>query len=331
MNRFLTLLFSAALLAGCQNTTTSTGAGPAIAKGDGCRADESVLDCDRRAILAMAGEYKVSFAFDEVNALRAGYPLKKPMRSGGWEWVEVIEDSGTHIALQHTLVGKKGHVTKHWRQDWDYQPRVTWRFAGHDTWERRTLSADEARGAWVQTVWQVDDSPRYAGVGRWSHDGNATIWISDFGWRPLPRREHTTREDYDVMAAVNRHEIGADGWVHLQDNLKLDTAAAPADRYIAREIGTNRYTKANGFNFQPGRDYWAKTQDFWAQVRAAWAERFARAERITVKPTIDGTTLWMAMYEASEAEGPRDAAALKARVDAVLDRYLDITPLAGAR
>ncbi|MDB6062496.1 MAG: sugar transporter [Verrucomicrobiaceae bacterium] len=35
-------------------------------------------------------------------------------------------------------------------------------------------------------------------------------------------------------------------------------------------------------------------------------------------------TLWMAMLEAADAEGPRDASALKKRSDAVLDRYLII-------
>lgn len=293
-----------------------------------CASGDDKVQCDKRAIMAMAGEYKVTFAFDEVTALRPGYELKKPMRAAAEEWVDVIENTPTHLALQHTLVDEKGQVTKHWRQDWDYQPTVTWAFVGNDTWQRRVLSDAERQGAWVQSVWQVDDSPRYAGVGRWSYEGNSAIWTSDNGWRPLPRREHTTRKDYDVMEAVNRHEIGADGWVHLQDNLKRDTKAPADSRYIAREFGANRYLKSTGFNFKPGKDYWAKTQDFWAQVRLAWAERFAKSESITVKHDVDGKILGMVMYEAAEAPGPRDAAALKARVDAILDRYLVSKPLA---
>lgn len=341
---FLSLLMCAVTITGCQhtpNSATQTSAknAPELSQpitpsitlkttpkipSDGCRTGEALFDCDRRAILAMAGEYRVDFAFDEISAFRSGYKLKKPMRSGGEEWVEVIEDTGSHIALQHTLVDKSGEVTKHWRQDWDYQPRTTWRYVGHETWERRDLTPEESQNAWVQTVWQVDDSPRYAGVGRWIHDGNRTVWTSDTGWRPLPRREHTKRSDYDIVVAINRHEITADGWVHWQDNLKLDTTSTPENRYIVSEFGANRYTKINNFNFQPGRDYWNKTKDFWTQVRAGWNERFAKAKRITVKQKVDGKNLWMAMFEAAEADGPRDAATLKRRSDAVLDRYLNI-------
>lgn len=326
-------LLALTLLAGCSLSSTkphnSNTAPPKdmlaeIKPGDGCHSEETALACDRRAILAMAGEYRVHFAFDEVVALRVGYTLKKPQRSGGEEWVEVIENSATHISLQHTLVGPKGEVTKHWRQDWDYQPRLTWRYVGDNTWQRRELTEAEVRGKWVQSVWQVDDSPRYAGVGAWVHDGNSAIWTSDLDWRPLPRREHTTRNDYDVIVAINRHEIGADGWVHLQDNLKLDTSAAISNRYLARETGNNRYEKISGFDFQPARDYWEKTSSFWALVRAGWTERFARADSIKVKESVDGIAIWMAMLEAAEADGPRDAAALKTRVDAVLDRYLEI-------
>jgi len=346
-------MLSLLTLIGCQNTTpnmargsaTSSGAAastittqePNLAAlekplatveklGDGCGADETRLACDRRAILAMAGEYRVGFAFEEVAALRAKYTLKKPYRSGGEEWVNVIEDSGTHISLQHILTDKSGEITKHWRQDWDFQPQITWRYAGSNTWERRELKAEESKNAWTQTVWQVDDSPRYAGIGRWVHDGNNTEWRSDLDWRPLPRREHTTRSDYDVLSAVNRHEITPDGWVHLEDNLKLDTNAISENRYIAREFGVNRYQKIDGYNFKPARDYWAKTSAFWAQVRSGWAGRFAGAERITIKDKVDGKTLWMAMLEEAEVKGPRDEASLKQRSDAILDRYLTIQP-----
>jgi hypothetical protein len=154
------------------------------------------------------------------------------------------------------------------------------------------------------------------------------VWTSENEWRPLPRREHTTRKDYDVIDAVNRHEISADGWVQLEDNLKLDTGAAPENRYLAREFGVNRYQRISDFNFKPGRDYWAKTRDFWQQVRAGWAERLAHAQRIRVREKIDDKILLMAMLEAAEAEGPRDAASLKKRSDELLDRYLEITPLA---
>lgn len=321
-------LFALLALAGCQSNAPSSAAGPApetAPVGDGCRPQESAFDCDRRAILAQAGRYRVSFAFDETAALRPGYTLRKPQRSGGEEWVFVVEDSGTRIVLQHILIGP-GHVTKHWRQDWDYQPAAGWRYAGGDRWERWAIAPPEAHGAWLQSVWQVDDSPRYTALGRWTHDGNASIWTAAPAWRPLPRREHTTRADYDVLVSANRHGIAADGWVHLQDNLKLDTKAPPARRYLAREQGVNRYTRDGGLDIAAAEDYWRRTAPFWAQVRAGWAARLAGAESVAVAETIDGVPLWLAMLEVAEAPG--DAAALKARVDEMLARYLTIAPQA---
>jgi len=40
---------------------------------------------------------------------------------------------------------------------------------------------------------------------------NASTWEPEVSWRPLPRRDGTTRDDYDVIEAVNRHTITAWG------------------------------------------------------------------------------------------------------------------------
>ncbi|MBI2381700.1 MAG: hypothetical protein HYV16_13195 [Gammaproteobacteria bacterium] len=319
------IALAAGLLAACQSTgpRPDTAAVPPAVQ-DGCRPGETALACDRRAILGMAGEYAVSFAFDEVTALRPGYELKKPKRSGAREWVQLIEDRGDFLSLQHILVDGEGHVTKHWRQDWRYQPEFLWNFTGHKTWTKHALAAGEARGAWSQTVYEVDDSPRYTGLGRWRHDGNVAAWTSESSWRPLPRREYTTRSDYDVMVAVNRQEIAPNGWVHTQDNLKLDTRAEAGTRYIAREEGANRYVKLAGHDFGPGKAYWSKTAPFWAEVRAAWARRFETAEHIAIREKIEGKPLWQAMFEL--AENPPAGAEAGARIEAVLSRYVSTGP-----
>lgn len=288
-----------------------------------CGDGEAPFDCDRRAILAMAGDYRVRFTFDEVSSLRRGYALAKPQRTGGEEFVQVIADTGTSISLQHVLVTKDGFVTKHWRQDWTYEPTVSWAYAGDRTWRRRVFTADESRGAWLQTVWQVDDSPRYAGVGRWTYDGDVAVWTSDSTWRPLPRREHTIRQDYDVMVAVNRHEITPTGWTHLQDNLKLDTKAPASSKYLAREIGVNRYDRITGFDFGPGHDYWTKTGRYWAEVRAAWDELFAQHDRIRLKEKVDDKPLFEAFFTAAEESTAKDEATVRSEVRALLARYVE--------
>lgn len=176
---------------------------------------------DRAAILAMQGEYTVRFLFDETVVLRPEYTRKDPKRSGGDEVVVVVEDTPTKIVLQHLLLDvKSGHVIKHWRQDWMYEAPQRWEFAADQTWRLRDVPADRVAGGWTQCVFEVSDAPRYCGTGRWDHANGTSTWTSDAGWRPLPRREYTTREDYNALAAINRHTIVPGGWTHEQDNRK---------------------------------------------------------------------------------------------------------------
>ncbi|MCW5581346.1 MAG: hypothetical protein KIS72_08400, partial [Luteimonas sp.] len=161
---------------------------------------------DRAAILAMQGEYLVDFAFDETVLLAPGYERASAMRSGGDEVVIVVEDAPDKVVLQHLLVDpKSGHVTKHWRQDWMYEAPRRWEFTADQTWRMRDIPADKTKGAWTQCVYEVSDAPRYCGTGRWNHRYGVATWTSDRTWRPLPRREYTTREDYNAMNVENRH------------------------------------------------------------------------------------------------------------------------------
>lgn len=98
-----------------------------------------------------------------------------------------------------------------------------WSYIGNYKWKSIELKQQDAQGKWLQTVWQVDDSPCYAGLGRWTKDNGVTEWTSNETYRPLPRREHTIRNDYDVIIGTNRHVLTATGWVHEQDNIKFDS------------------------------------------------------------------------------------------------------------
>lgn len=141
-------------------------------------AGRSKFERDRRAILAMAGGYRASFDFLEVAGFREGFKPGRPYQSWGTEKVYVIEDTGRSIRLQHVLVmsmvGPDGqvegpYVTKHWRQDWQYEPADQLVYRGLNTWERVKVPASQRAGQWRQTVYQVDDSPRYSGVAAWRH------------------------------------------------------------------------------------------------------------------------------------------------------------------
>lgn len=233
------------------------------------------------AILKMAGEYQVNFRFEELYSTKSGYENKKPDLSKGYEAVIVLENTPDKVVLQHLLmVGQ--HVVKHWRQDWQYQPKEMWTYIGNYQWKKVELSSEESKGKWLQTVWQVDDSPRYASLGEWTNDHGIEAWTSNQTDRPLPRRELTTRDDYDVVAGVNRQAITANGWVHEQDNIKYDIGSETA---IAREIGVNTYVKVQGVDFKPAYQYWEKNKTYWSAVRQAWDSAFQQNEVLGLRFT----------------------------------------------
>jgi len=273
----------------------------------------SRMERDRRAILAMAGEYRVSFDFLEVVRYDPQLKPDAPYQSWGTEIVFVGEDRGDFISLQHILVMrvqlKDGQVSepiivRHWRQEWRYQPDSLLAYEGANTWARRALSVEQRRGAWVQSVYQVDDSPRYAAPGRWQHSDSFSTWISDETWRPLPRREFSVRKDYQVLVGTNRHTITANGWVQEENNLKLalDGPGKPRAEmpYVAREYGFARYERIKEHDFGPGQSYFDRTEAFWAEVRAAWREIGSSTERFTLRAPVDQGRLFVPFFEYAE-------------------------------
>lgn len=290
---------------------------------------------DRRAILAMAGGYRASFDFLEIEGYERGYTPAKPYQSWGTEYVYVVEDRGAFISLQHVLVmtilGEDDEiigpfVTKHWRQDWTYEDTSTLRYRGFGRWESVEVAPQARRGAWSQAVWQVDDSPRYEGVGRWRHEGEFSVWESQPTARPLPRREFSVREDYQLLLGTNSHTITREGWTHRQDNLKtvIDDAGR-STAYLAREYGVNRYQRITGFDFSPGDEYLQRTGPFWAQVRQVWDDIVAEHPRFQLAGEVDGQKLFAPMFAYAEEVDERfDPAAGRKAARDIIERYLTI-------
>jgi hypothetical protein len=294
---------------------------------------------DRRAILAMAGPYRVTFDFLEVVRYDPTLKPDAPYQSWGTEYVFVSEDRGDFIALQHILVmrmqDEKGGVSepivvRHWRQEWRYQADSLIGYEGGNSWARRTLSDQDRLNAWVQTVFQVDDSFRYAGRGRWQHADGASTWISDETWRPLPRREFSVRKDYQVLVGTNRHTITPSGWVQEENNLKVALGPDGKPRaqlpYLSREYGVARYEHIKDYDFSAGVSYFEKTEPFWAEVRAAWREIAQRDSRFTLRAPVDQGKLFTAFFEYAEnlADGEAfDRSAARAFIDKTLrETYL---------
>ncbi len=281
------IIFAAALsmaLGGCamqQKTGAAAPAAPAAVS----TAQYGDFQTDRKAILAMAGDYRVMFDFKETAAFVPGYELLKPKDSGGFEIVRVIADTGEYIALQHILVMEMDNgqtfIIKHWRQDWAWQPRTVLTYAGPGKWVLTPVNEADRAGAWSQTVYQTDDSPRYGGVGRWRYDGGDVRWTSGESWRPLARRDAVRNPPYDRYRGVNRHALTPKGWVHEQDNAKMGVREGKLTT-VVHETVTNTYRRDTDFPIAKGDAYWAKTRDYWAAVRGFWDAAIAAGNGVNV-------------------------------------------------
>lgn len=277
---------------------------------------------DRRAILAMAGEYRITFDFQEVaNWTPSGQPAA-PYRTWGTEKVYVDVDTPGFVSLLHILemrtVDEDGKVddpvvVKHWRQEWTYEPATIVEYAGADRWQRRAVTATERAGAWSQTVTQVDESPRYAGVGRWQHTAAFSTWIGNETWRPLPRREWTVRQDYQVLLGTNRHTVAPTGWIQEENNLKTVIAGPgridAARPFLAREYGVARYERVRGADFALADAYHERTHGFWAQVRQDWATAFARDAAIQLRGQPDQKGFYKPLFERADEIADKPATA----------------------
>lgn len=266
MNRLKILLGASLLALAC--TAAPALAHPPIAAEQAA----ATFEQDRADILAMAGNYKVRFDMQESTRWDPGYTPIDKKTSGGFESVRVIEDTGRRIVLQHLLVVNadgKDMVIKHWRQDWEYEPARVLVYADTNTWKWEDVPEKMRTGRWSQTVYQVDDSPRYGGWGQFETQGGVRRWRSNWTWRPLARRDAVRHPVYDRYYAINRHQITPDGWIHWQDNTKLGPKNAKLAP-IVQEYVLNTYTKFDGYNVKAADDYWAATKDYWAAVRAEW-------------------------------------------------------------
>lgn len=275
------------------------------------------IERDRRAILALAGSYRVSFDFIETMGFTEGYKPQKPYFSWGTEHVQVIAEEPEFISLQHTLVmyfkdkdGKESGpmVMKHWRQDWKYEDTDLHTFRGKLTWTRETRKPEEVDGKWTQSVYQVDDSPRYEVVGEWNHGNGMSVWRSESSWRPLPRREFSVRDDYDVLQGTHEIAITASGWVHTQQNQKLKLGKKGRNTVLAQEYGVNRYERITSPTLKPAEIAWKKTGAYWGEVRKAWAEVFEKNETFSLKPEFEDKKLYQHHFGyAMKVENSNDA------------------------
>ncbi len=276
---------------------------------------------DREAILAMQGCYFVEFRYAEVYSPDSAYQFTEREKVSSYEWITPIVVEEDFISLQHLLTVNDSTVVKHWRQDWSFESPEYHAYLSDYTWEK-TKSSKPAKGQWRQDVTQVDDSPRYSGLGTWVFVDGKKYWESE-AHSPLPRRElKKKREDYNVLLRGNRHELTDYGWIHNQDNAKVVRDAAGNYEMIAREKGWNTYTKVDEAQCQPSIDYWNETSRFWSHVRDYWARTMAANDKFHVEVKNEHGILHMTMFSmAKESKDWSDKKMIK-QIEKAINNHL---------
>ncbi len=259
----------------------------------GALAQTDKVQRDREAILEMEGCYKVTFDFAETFSPDTSYEYHENYSSWGIEYVFAVENKPEKIVLQHILVVNDTFIVKHWRQDWVYENQTLLAFQKDNTWKKKELSAEEARGTWSQKVYQVDDSPRYEGYGSWVHVDGKHYWEGTAD-APLPRREFSKRDDYNVTVRHSRIELTDYGWILEQDNEKV-VRTDKGDQLICWEKGHEKFLEGE-YNCQPAIDWWDKNEAYWADVRELWSKTYEKYDVLKIEKKVDGKKLFERLF-----------------------------------
>ena len=272
---------------------------------------------DIQSIKSMCGCFEIEFNFAEtfVFSEKDDYQKSKTYKTRALEWGQLILDEKNKISIQHLLiVGSKQFpsIVKHWRQDWIYQNTDLYLYDKNDKWSYVSLNKKDVKGQWTQKVFQVDDSPRYEGSASWVHQDGKSYWENTTP-APLPRREFSKRSDYNVTMRGNRHEITSDGWVHDQDNKKIQKED-DSQFVLAHEKGYSTYTKVPDAECKAAVDWWDKNASKWKMVRDKWDIIYSSNKDLTLKPTVNDKKLYSYLFSPSIDE--------KKEIDSTIEMFL---------
>ena len=272
---------------------------------------------DKQSIKSMCGCFEIEFNFAEtfVFSEKEDYQKSKLYKTKALEWGQLILDEKNKISIQHLLiVGSKQFpsIVKHWRQDWIFQNTDLYLYDKNDKWSYITLDKKDVKGQWTQKVYQVDDSPRYEGSASWIHQDGKSYWENTTP-APLPRREFSKRSDYNVTMRGNRHEITRTGWIHDQDNKKIQKQD-DSQFVLAHEKGYSTYTRVPDSECKAAVEWWDKNGSKWKMVRDKWDIIYSSNKDLSLKPAVDDKKLYSYLFSPSIDE--------KNEIDSTIDMFL---------
>jgi len=240
----------------------------------------------RDVINKLCGCFQVDFRYAETFSPNPDYKYHDREETGGTaELALPIEVTDKKIIIQHLLVVGQNTVVKHWREEWSYENQEIWKYKGDRLWVKETVPAQQVKGKWTQTVWEVADEPRYQGYSQFVNLDGKIIWQNTTD-APLPRREYSVRNDYNILKRTNRLNITDSGYLHEQDNQKIIRSNG-TDKLVVEEKGHNIYKRIDEKECVAAKEYWEKNSVYWGRVRKIWAGYIGIHDRISLKNKID--------------------------------------------
>ncbi len=275
-------------------------------------------------INTLCGCFEVEFKYAETFSPDPNYKFhEREIINGGLELVLPIEVSNKKIVLQHLLVITDSMIIKHWREDWTYENPVIWKYQGNKTWLKDIQKPEIIKGKWTQSIWEVSDEPRYQGTSEWINANGQYFWLSTTD-APLPRREYSARNDYNLLKRTNRIIPTGKGYIHEQDNKKIIRENG-ADKLLVEEKGINSYVKQDESKCAVAKLWWEKNKLYWEKVRTIWEESIAKISTIKLETKVNGKVLheYLMAQEKEFAAGKIPVSDLDAKIKAYVDQFLN--------
>jgi hypothetical protein len=245
---------------------------------------------DKKIIDKLCGCFEINFKYAETFSPDPDYKYRERDETGGTaELALPIEISDKKIVIQHLLIVGVNSVVKHWREEWSYENPFIWKYQGDRTWVKETVPAGQVKGKWTQSVWEVADEPRYQGFSQFVNLDGKIIWQNTTD-APLPRREYSVRNDYNILKRTNRLNITDSGYFHEQDNQKIIRSNG-TDKLLVEEKGLNSYKRIDEKECAAAKEYWEKNKDYWGHVRRIWTDYINTHDSISLKNKMDGKFL----------------------------------------